>query len=774
MSAQHLMIASLAGAIALAICAVLWAVIVRRQTDGDLVRLQKRTSTVEAEARLAQAAVDAFESALLTWSDGTVQLASGSQSLANCARLLGLTEVSPDQVLTALSGDFDHARRLTALLERGESCAFEVQGKEGSVLVEGRAVGALVWLRLSTAIGDDLLPSAARFAALLDARPHPVWLAKGDGTATWANQAWLAAVGAASATAAAMKGLSFDRSTEALGRDVATSGERQTAQKWVTVSGQRRAFQVEATPLDGGGVGFFADDVSALEEIKESLRRHVEAHDETLNHLANGVAIFGQTRRLAFHNTAFAELWGLEPAWLAERPSHGEVLDRLRQRRRLPETADYGAWRAAELSRYELLSASDELWTLPDGRTLRVLHQPHPMGGLLLLFEDMTGEFRLKAQYNAMIKVQQATLDKLSDAVAVFGADGRLRLHNEAFPRFWGASPGDIAAAGDFEGVVQLCVRRLHDLQFWRELKGRVADPDPQARAPMSGEVRSADDRIVAWQSRPLPDGATLIAFSDITDTRQLEGALADRSAALEATERLKRDFVGNVSYELRTPLTTILGYAQMLEALGDAIPDRGKTYIAAVRSAADQLAGSINDILHIAAIDADEVALDLADVSITGLIQSVHDYWLNKAEQAGITLQLESSDVLDLIRADEARLRQVFDHLVENALRHTPRGGTVTLSATQDDHAIKVSVADTGRGIAYHVQAKIFDRFSGRDGGGPGLGLALVKALVELHGGWVDLVSEPGNGAVFTCHLPGTARTGSDLAPLDYVYNLL
>jgi PAS domain-containing protein len=113
-----------------------------------------------------------------------------------------------------------------------------------------------------------------------------------------------------------------------------------------------------------------------------------------------------------------------------------------------------------------------------------VVRQPHPLGGMLLLYSDITGELKLKAQYNALIQVQQATLDKLNDAVAVFGSDGRLRLHNDAFETASGTSRPSQLEAADFEGVVELCVPRLHDLSFWRELKGRVADPDPQMRPP--------------------------------------------------------------------------------------------------------------------------------------------------------------------------------------------------------------------------------------------------------------------------------------------------
>ncbi|MDP8916082.1 MAG: ATP-binding protein, partial [Pseudomonadota bacterium] len=461
-----------------------------------------------------------------------------------------------------------------------------------------------------------------------------------------------------------------------------------------------------------------------------------------------------------------AELWGLEPAWLNEAPKHAEVLDRLRQRRRLPETVDYGAWRARELGFYETLDAPpDELWSLPDGRTLRVVRQPHPLGGLLLLFADITGEVRLKAQYNSLIKVQQATLDKLNDAVAVFGSDGRLRLHNDAFERFWNLPPGAIGEETDFDAVAELCRPLLHDMRFWRDVKARVADPDPEARAAISGEERTSDGRNVSFQTRPLPDGATLIAFTDVTAIRAVEKALADREEALAEAEKLKRDFVGNVSYELRTPLTTIIGYSELLDRQGSALPDRARGHLAAVRTAAAQLARSIDDVLDMAMMDAGEMALQLGDVSVVELLSNAREKFSRQAGTSEITVSVEADPDPGVIRADSRRLAQVLDHLMENALRATPPGGTVHLRARRTFGEVQIEVEDTGRGIPFHVQAHIFDRFTSRDRGGPGLGLALVKALVELHGGWVALESEPGAGAVFICHLPERAY-GAAAAP--------
>jgi len=763
MTSYDLILAAAAGAVCLALCAALWSLGQRRGFEARIAALKARLALQGGDAIETPAWIEAFDAAVLAVESGRISLVAGGEGLAACAQVLG-APAEVEAVIAALGdADPDHAHKLAALFERGEPCGFEARGEGGWVSVEGRSAGVMAWLRLAPVRGSDAgLPSATRFAAFIDSVVEPAWIAGADGQAVWGNEAFLRAVGAAAVSASALVGKSFDRAVDAMVIEAAARGERREAVRWINLEGRRRAFRLSAQPLEGGGVGVFCADVTEIEDVRDAFKKHVEAHDETLNHIAEAVAIFSARRRLSFHNTAFAELWGLEPAWLADRPTHGEILDRLRQRRRLPETIDYAGWKGAELARYEDVGPQpDDLWHLPDGRTLKVVRQPHPLGGMLLIYSDITGELRLKAQYNALIQVQQATLDKLNDAVAVFGSDGRLRLHNEAFETFWNVTPHALEAAGDFEGVVELCVPRLHDLAFWRELKGRVADPDPQMRAPTSGEVRTSDDRIVVYQSRPLPDGATLIAFADVTDTRDLQSALADRSAALDEAERLKRDFVGNVSYELRTPLTTIIGYSELLER-ADGLSERGRNHVAAVRAAATQLARSIDDVLDMAQIDAGEMALEIQDIRVSDLLMNAQERALKDAQLGAVTLAVECEEDVGLIRGDAKRLAQTMDHLVENALRQTPPGGRVTLSARRALGEVRLDVTDTGRGVPFHVQAHIFDRFVGRDRGGPGLGLALVKALVELHGGWVALESEPGAGSTFTCHLPETQQPGA------------
>ncbi|HEY1749911.1 MAG TPA: PAS-domain containing protein [Caulobacteraceae bacterium] len=754
---QALLLAAAAAVAALAAAAAIWALMARRTADAADRAADARADAAARALRASQSAAEAFEIAMVALGDGPPRLVIGEESLAACAERLGAAGGDAEAVLAAVGRlDPAHAPLLAALVETGAACAFEVRGPGGGVVVDGRAAGALAFVRLAPlAEAAEGLPSAERLAAFLDARATPAWIAGADGAPAFANRAWLTAVGADALPAARARGLTFDRTADDLAREAAKAGERREAVRWAAAGGRRRAFRFTAEPLEGGAVGVWSEDVTEAEEAAESLRSQAQAQDQTLNQIREGVAIFSRDRRLQFHNSAFAELWGLEPAWLAERPNHGELLDRLRQRRRLPESADYAKWRASELAAYTALDASEDLWRLPDARTLRVVRQPHPWGGLLLMFSDITDELKLKAEFNALIQVQQATLDKLTDAVAVFASDGRLKLHNEAFERFWGVGAAELDAAADFDGVEELALRRLHDRQFWRDLKARVTDPEPAARAPISDEVTTADQRIVAFQSRPLPDGATLIGFSDVTDTRKLEGALREREAALAEAERLKREFVGNVSYELRTPLTTIIGYSELLERAGEGLSERGRGHVAAVRTAAIQLGRSIDDVLDIAQIDAGEMGLDLEDVNVGRLLEAAALRWAPHADVASVLLSVAAGADVGLIRGDSRRLGQMLDHLIENGLRQTPAGGLVTLAAERGDGLVRLIVSDTGRGIPFHVQAHIFDRFVGRDQGGPGLGLALVKALVELHGGWVALESEPGAGSTFTCHLP-------------------
>ncbi len=760
-----------AGAAGLALSVSAWAWRLRRRMLTRAMEDADRLTAAEGRLADRDASLGAFGEAFIALSpspDGQAGDLLGEPSdQANVRRILFGADEPGDVVAALAATSPENADRLERLRERGAPCDFIARTPRGALRVQGRASAGAAWLKLS---GDEtrIHEGAGEAEPLTDLSPVPAWRVDGAGRLAWANRAWLDEVKAASVEDARERGLSFDRGADALMAEAARLGLRQEAFRWTSGGGRRRAWRIVAEPLGRGeageimGAAAFAIDATEAEETRDTLRRHVEGHDETLNHLADAVAIFGPSKRLAYHNTAFQQLFGVDPAWLDDRPTHAELLDRLRQRRQLPERDDYPAWKAKELEFYGATEAApDDSWSLPDGRTLRVVRQPHPLGGVLLLFSDITGELDLRSRYNAQIQVQRATLDKLNDAVAVFGSDGRLRLHNEAFERFWSVTADQLGEAGDFDSLAELCKRTAPDPALWLGLKARVADPDPESRVAVSGETRTRDGRLAAWQTRPLPDGATLVAFADVTARRALEQALSEREAALKESQELKRQFVGSVSYELRTPLTTIVGYSELLEAQA-ALDDRSRQHAGAIRVAASQLARSIDDVLDMAQIDAGEMDLSLGDVRVCDVLDQCAGRVRARVEGRGGVVEVICPDKIGAVRADQKRLVQALDHLLDNAARSIGEGGRVTLEAARGVGETRFRVTDTGHGIPYHLQAHVFDRYIQRERGGPGVALALVKALIELHGGWAEVESEPGKGASFILHLPHDTVTSA------------
>jgi len=696
------------------------------------------------------------------------------------ALLDGLADLS---ARSAAGEDTTLRRRVQSLIDDGQPFSITIEGPSGRVIeADGRAAGAqlVVWLTDATIRGIEEAGQLGRleetrrilgedpeaFLDMLGRAPFAAWRISSSGRIEWANPAYLDAVEAEDLDALIQRQLQLEPGLIEHATEALKAGEARMTVRPAVYQGARRQLQISHFPVSGGAAGI-AVDVTDGETARDDLARVRRAHDETLNHMAEGVAVFDQSRQLVFHNTAFTRLFEIDEAALNERPSHGELLDRLREKRLLPEQADFAAFKKGELAYYETpptAETPDELWSLPDGRTLRVARQRHPLGGLLVVFENMTDQLALQARYNTQLKVQRATLDKLHEAVAVFGSDGSLRLRNAAFEQMWRLDPEHLDQA-PFEDIAETCLKLYPDPKSWAELKARVTDPSPEARKPMTGEIVRADGSVLTWLTRPLPDGATLIAWDDVTDSRKIETALRERAEALEASERIKTEFVEHVSYQLRTPLTTIGGYADLLaHGFAGELNDRQSEHVGSIQSASEQLAKLIDDILDIAAIDAGQLELDMAETDLKAVAREAAALVASRAEHAGVKLSVDAEPGAQPVDADARRIKQVVYNLLTNALDHVEEGGRVEIGVELEDGEARLWVADDGAGIAPEQQARVFERFEAGQGGGAGLGLALVNDIIRLHGGWVQLESSPGEGARVTCHLPRRSDADDEL----------
>ncbi len=481
------------------------------------------------------------------------------------------------------------------------------------------------------------------------------------------------------------------------------------------------------------------------------------AERETLQHVGEGIAVFSKDEALVEYNRAFTIMWSLEPAFLDGGPSFGEWLDHLKEQRRLPAVANYGHWRRHERAHFNKSGElPQDLWVLPDGRTLRLARQRHSGGGLLIVFSDITNEVALRGSYDALLQTQKATLDKLHEAVVVFGLDGRLKLFNAAFQSLWRLEADQLEPEMPFDRLVELFQPLFHDKATWAQVRTRITDASPEARTEYRAEMRRNDETVLKFLTRPLPDGATLVAFQDITADRRVEEALRERAEAFEQADKLKGTFVENVSYQLRSPLQAIFGNAELLRhRVFGPLNDRQLEQMDSVLDAAANLSRLIDNILDAAMVEAGSVQLDLSPVNIYETIRDSVQMAASKARDVEVPINVECDPAIGDIEADQKRIIQVIVNLLSNALRHTERGDTITVSAERLDGIVRVVVADTGKGMGLDQQARAFESFESGDRRGAGLGLALVRSFVEMHGGWVLLQSEPGRGVTVTCNFP-------------------
>ena len=666
-------------------------------------------------------------------------------------------------------------RALERLRQRGEAFRLALLTLSGRHLeAEGRPVAGRAMLRIRDVAGDrleltQLKEASAQLArerdglrTMLDATPGPAWLRDTQGQITWVNRAYVQAVEAPSREEVIAKGIELlDQPVRDTLAQARTRVENWRGRVPAIVAGERRMLDVTDVPTEFGSAGL-ASDVSDLEHMRADLGRQMDAHRRTLDQLSTGVAIFDSARRLVFHNTAYGQLWGLDPAFLESAPSDPEILDRLRAEGRLPEQADFRNWKASLMGAYQSVETREQVWYLPGARTLRVVINPNPQGGVTYLFDDVTERFSLESSYNALMRVQGETLDSLKEGVAVFGTDGRLKLFNPAFIDLWHCDAAFLAEKPHFDLVMRACMS-LHDRTAdWDDLRSLIAGLQ-DARTGFERRMTRKDGSIIDCMTAPLPDGATLVTFIDVTASVSVERALTERNQALLEAEKLRNDFVHHVSYELRSPLTNIIGFIQLLGegAVGPLNPKQ-REYTGYVLKSSAALLAIINDILDLASIDTDAMELSLEHVDIRETIAAAAEGLQDRLAESGIHLNVVALDDIGAFRADGKRIRQILFNLLSNAIGFSEPGQTVTLAALRRPGEIVFKVSDQGRGIPLDILDRVFDRFHTHTVGsrhrGVGLGLSIVRSFVELHGGDVQIQSAPGEGTIVTCIFPDHA----------------
>jgi signal transduction histidine kinase len=601
---------------------------------------------------------------------------------------------------------------------------------------------------------------------LIEAAPFPMWYRGPDLGLGLVNSAFVAAVEARDAAEVIARGSEL---IDTPGEDSARAGalaalelgRAHVRNQPATIGGERRMLKLVDVPLGTGAVAGFAVDIQDLEDARFELQQHIASQRELADRMTAGVVQFDADRTLSFFNQPFAVMAPREPDGLSESPAFDRLLERMRENGRLPEVRDFPAWKAERrdwfTSTAEVIS---EDWILANGDHWRVVAQPLPDGGLRMIVEDRTEQVRLASARDTLLRVRTATFDNLFEAISVFASDGRLYLWNKRFSEVWELDEQWLSEHPRVDELVPAMARKLVNPTAAAQVREMVRSTTSGRRSG-TGRVSMTDGRHFEFAAVPLPDGNALFTMIDVTDSSRIEAALRERATALEEADRVKTDFVANMSYELRTPLTSIGGFAEMLAAgYAGKLAPAAADYVSAILESVERLAKLIDDVLDLTQGDRRGVVLERERIDMAGLVKTATEALMPRAAEKKQKLDLAIDGSTGVVIGDSRRLRESIEHVLRNAVAYTPARGKIRVTATGDEDAVTITITDNGPGISPEEQGQVFARFhriggSLRGDAAFGLGLPLTRQFVEAHGGKVEMESALGKGTCVTLSIP-------------------
>lgn len=710
------------------------------------------------------------------------------------SRLLGLT--TPATTLSDLGGyddvglAIDDAAALDAKVRETQRAGksfvlpLAINGSERRLTVVGNIAdvavypngAALLWffdstdslreLEKRTQESEEARTAFAALAGLIEAAPLPMWHRRPDMRLHFVNHAYVNAVGANDGLHVVEEGLELlepenGKSPSEWAAEAAAADVRRERVVSTTLNGERRQLRVFDIPLGQSGVAGLAIDVQDLIDARSEVRELSEAQRDLLNMMSAGVAQFDARRRLSFANLPFQSLFTFRDQWLSEKPEFARVLDRMRENGKVPEVRDFPAWRQEREDWFRSSDPTEENWLLPDGTHLRVLAQPIPDGGLLMIFEDRTEQAQLASARDILLRVRTATFDNLFEAIAVFSADGRLSIWNRLFAETWELNDDLLLQHPRLDELLPSLARHLQKpLQI--SILDELIRTTSSNRERHKSKAVFADGRMFQIATIPLPDGNTLFTMLDMSNNLKIEQALRDRNSALQEADAIKGKFLANMSYEFRSPLTSISGFADLLKAgIAGELSDQAKEYVDAILQSADRLSDQINTVLDYSQIEAGALPLALEQADVPTLVAQIVDSKAEMAQAAEVDLQVDLDNGAGEMALDPKRITQAVGQVLDNAIRYSNSGGQVLMLARWQGDALELVVSDDGPGMREaDVQRVSSDdavpkRLDSNGAITQGLGLPLARQIIESHGGTLQLHSAPGEGTTVIMVLP-------------------
>ena len=606
----------------------------------------------------------------------------------------------------------------------------------------------------------------AALVGLIEAAPMPMWFRDAELKLQLVNQAYVDAVGAIDAPEVVQGQIELlepedSRSPGDIARASLESQNKSERIVAATIHGARRTLRVSDLPLGQEGVAGYAIDIEEQQQVEREFRAFRDAQRALLDQLSVGVALFDDEERLTFANRPFRRLFSLTDDAVEAHTPFERFLAEARERGRTPEVRDFPEWRRERTAWFGMRNSLEEAWPLPGGTHLRVVAQPMPDGGLVLITEDRTESLALSAVRDTLLRTRTATLDSLFEALAIFAPDGSVQLWNRSFAGTWGLAADLLDRHPSADELLSAIGRNLVRPEE-ASLIGAAVRAATLDRREKEGRVDLADGRTLRFAGIPLPDGNGLLTVLDITASQKAEQALRERAEALEEADGVKARFLANMSYEFRTPLTTIGGYAELLKSGAAADPATASEYVDAILSAVERLTEQVENVLDLSQSEAGLLPIRKERLDVLDFLTALVREREAAIVAAGLSLDLKGRRGR-VIEADPRQMGRAFGNLLDNAVTHTPEGGRIVIEIKRApegaDWGLEVSIADNGRGMSTQELARAQGGLKPGGEGAPerrtGLGIPLARQLIAAHEGTLEIVSRKGAGTVATIRLP-------------------
>lgn len=777
-----LLLAIFGGAVSFAMLSAFWLIRERAKIGEENNKLRQSYSAMRADRDKLAALVEVDDQSIVVWDNRDQEarvlgvLASESGAPEKAINFLAFgkwlevnSAMALEKAITELRSE---ARQFNIHINLQSGRCIEAQGRVSGGHAFVRFIlldGARQELAKVSMAHTSLFKRFALLEKFFETLPSPVWIKGNDDKLAYVNTAYVNAVEASDAdNAIAENRALFDRAEREVISNALQADNQLHQRLPVVVAGDRRPMEILSVATEDGNCGI-AIDRSDVEEIRNTLKHAIASHEQTFDHLGTAIAIFDAHQKLQFHNSSFQQLWGLAQHDLEGQPSNSHMLDTLRDLNKLPEQTDWKRWKSQQLEIYHSTETHTEQWHLPDGRTLRVIVNPQNQGGASWVFENVTEELALKTKNNSLVRVQGETLDHLNEAVAVFGSNGKVRLTNPAFLNLWGFELPQDVEGQHIKNISKQIGKSLKNSDTWEAVCLGITGVDDE-KIDLTGRLELKSGTIFDYHLVYLPEGQSMLTLADMTAAVNIERALQERNEALEESDALKTRFIQHVSYELRAPLTSISGFAEILASNSPGqLNEKQSEYLDYISRSSDVLKALIDDILDLATVDAGAMQLDMKTVDLDQIVNTTISDLNQQLERFQIKTKIDINKDAKMLIGDGDRIQQILFKLMSNAVNVSPDGGTIEIQARRDADMIEVSVSDQGPGIPADSRSTIFQRFETVQGAerkrGAGLGLSIVKSFTELHGGSVHVEDADTKGARFVCRLPVEPQTALQAA---------